>query len=244
VIPTLQQGQFGRRIVGGTGIAADPSFASVKLLMHFDAGNGSTTITDSSGSPATCTATNGAACSTTRTKYGASVLFLDGTNDYVATTRGTNIGTGAFTLEAWCRWTGAQAGRVISIKATPSVNAVQVLGVTASGQVELWGRNSSGTGTFDFISAASVVTMNDTAWHHIAGTRDASANCTVWVDGLSVATGTSSTSPNGSSRGYDIGSQYGLAEFFKGYIDDVRITEGVCRYTGTFTPPTAAFPNS
>ncbi len=30
---------------------------------------------------------------------------------------------------------------------------------------------------------------------------------------------------------------------FTGHLDDVRVTKGVARYTGTFTPATEAFPD-
>ena len=36
----------------------------------------------------------------------------------------------------------------------------------------------------------------------------------------------------------------GSSEYLTGYIDDLRITKGYARYTATFTPPTAAFPNT
>ena len=35
---------------------------------------------------------------------------------------------------------------------------------------------------------------------------------------------------------YDNNQQY-----FIGYLDDLRVTKGVARYTSTFTPPTAPF---
>lgn len=232
-------GSFG----GGGGGPTDPSFSHVKLLLPFDGVNNATTTADLSGSPTTIVMQNGAKLSTTQVKFGTASLFLDGSNDYVQTGRTVTVGSGQFTIEAHVRPAAAQTGRVLSCQDPSSSNAVICLRVDSNGALTYIHRNSGGSGTVVLSSSASLIAMNDSAWYHVAATRDGSNVVTLWIDGVSVATTTSGTDPAGPNN-WTVGSQYGSAEFFSGYIDNVRITETVCRYTSTFTPPSAAYPTS
>jgi hypothetical protein len=227
----------------GGGGSSDPSFGSVSLLLPFNGSNNDTTTSDLSSSPATVTLRNGAKLSTTRIKFGTTSLFLDGSNDDVITGRTCTIGTGEFTIEAHVRPNANVAGRVLSCQDSSSSNAVVCLRVDDDGALTYIHRSSGATGTVVLSSAAGLIARDDSAWYHIAATRNSSNVITLWIDGVSVATTTSGTNPNGPAN-FTIGSQYGLAEFFSGYIDNVRLTVGVCRYTGTFTPPSAEYPTS
>lgn len=42
-----------------------------------------------------------------------------------------------------------------------------------------------------------------------------------------------------TSESIYIGSRKGTSYFFNGYLDDIRITKGLARWTSNFTPPTA-----
>lgn len=225
----------------GGGGGGDPSFSSVKLLLPFDGANGATTTTDLSSSPATVSMLSGASLSTTRFKYGTASALFDGVNDSVTTNRATTIGAGAFTLEAHVRPTGAQTGRIISSQSSVTPNAVIAFRVDSTGAITALMRNVDSSGLLVLTSATGLVAMNDTAWYHVAVTRGAANRIDIWLDGVSVANGTSAVVA--SSNSYVAGSFDSNQEFFKGYIDNVRVTE-VCRYTGTFTPPTAAYPTS
>ena len=75
-------------------------------------------------------------------------------------------------------------------------------------------------------------------WQHVALTRS-SNNMYLYVDGVYQTSGV-------VSAGYTLDRiGYNGTHDFEGYIDDVRVTVGVARYTGTgsFTPPTSAFQN-
>ena len=85
----------------------------------------------------------------------------------------------------------------------------------------------------------SLVPSIDT-WYHVAYVRS-SGTTKLYIDGteiISVADTTNYTDTN-----FTVGGWYSNSYLLNGYIDDLRITKGVARYTAAFTPPTAAFPD-
>ena len=83
-------------------------------------------------------------------------------------------------------------------------------------------------------------------WNHFALVRNG-GNLTVYMNGTSTGTrgdlGTSSANYNTNMVLY-IGCNYGVAFPMTGYLDELRVTKGVARYTSSFTSPTAPFPTS
>jgi hypothetical protein len=82
-------------------------------------------------------------------------------------------------------------------------------------------------------------------WRHIALVRTGTSTnqVTLYIDGINVVSATSAaniTANNIIVGGLNWAGSYNM----QGYIDELRITKGVARYTGNFTPQTSAFPNN
>jgi hypothetical protein len=169
--------------------------------------------------------------STAVSKFGGSSMAFDGTGDYLALPSGPQFyfGTGDFTAEAWIYPTGGSGNRaVFSGNITNAfafyINSTGKIAVAKSGVVEI---------------IASTTTISTSTFTHVATTRSGNT-FRIFVNGTLEATVTSSqdfTAFNDNRVGYESGSSY-----YVGYIDDLRITKGVARYTANFTPPTAALP--
>jgi hypothetical protein len=228
-----------------SGFVFDPNFANVSLLLHGDGTNGSTTITDNSPSPKTMTAVGNAQISTAQSKFGGAGILFDGSGDRITTPSNSDFafGTGDFTVEAWVREVArVQYAALIEIgdHLTSGIIFLTNGGTSANGRIGIYCGNAGGNGFFGFQIAGS---LNN--WNHIAYIRS-SGQLTCYVNGIG-GSSVSFTFNHTSTSTVTIGSRAGGTGGnydFNGYIDDLRITKGVARYTANFTPPTAPFPDA
>jgi hypothetical protein len=230
-------------ITGSEKVAQDPYlYTNTVLLLKGDGTNGSTTILDSSkvaGSPKTVTAVGNAQISTAQSKFGGSSIAFDGTGDYLTLDGSAAFlfGTGDFTIEAWFRPSNLTGLKII-VDARPQ---------GTSGVASHWVIATDGA-TINYAVAGSsyaggALSLN--TWHFLALSR-ASGSTRAFLDGVQIGSTITDTTNYliGASRpiiGADGNSPTALN--FTGYIDDLRITKGVARYTANFTPPTTPFPD-
>ena len=90
------------------------------------------------------------------------------------------------------------------------------------------------------ITATTAFTTN--TWNHVAMCRSANT-VNIYLNGTLAGTGASTGGLDGTtSDTLIIGVNADLGSYaITGYINDLRISKGIARYTSTFTPPTTAF---
>jgi hypothetical protein len=227
--------QLARRRVSTWPLGGDPSFASVSLLLSMNGANNSTTFTDRSSNALTVTANGNAKISTAQSKFDGTSAVLDGTGDYLMTPHNAvfSIESTDFALEAWIYRSASNAIHNILNKR---------IGIPASG----WGWRINSNNTLQFFhpggsSITSTGTVPSGAWVHVAATRSGNT-VRQFVGGTLDAT--TATFSNGTSNTTElrVGVDEAGGDGFNGYIDDLRITKGVARYTSSFTPPDRPFP--
>jgi hypothetical protein len=234
------------------GGACDPDFADVTLLAHLDGTNGqTTTIPDSSNQAGTLSCFFGASLSTTQQKFGPTSLFV---NTGVANVGGSSIsnfdfGAGNFTVEAWAWWDGTSATNFPGIVAFwPGFSNDEMWSL-------VWNRGSSpatlafnwstdGASFSNSVQTAGAYTPTANTW--VAYACDRSGNTfRLYVNGAVVATTTASDTIFTAGAGDATIGNWGNTDSqnWTGYVDEVRVTKGIARYAGAYTPATAAFPN-
>lgn len=222
---------------------SDPHFDKVSLLLHFDGADGSTTFTDSSAAPKTVTAHGNAKISTVRSKFGGASAYFDGGGSRLSTTDGAafDFGGGNFTIEFLLSPTAVSNWAVyVEKRDSGAFYSPFVIQRNSSASVIRF-MAAFVAGAWDVSIEAPHPATNE--WSHVAFVRDGSV-FKAFLNGVqagSANAGTSALLKNSSPL--NIGASGDNASGFVGFIDDLRITKGVARYTADFTPPAARFPD-
>ena len=169
-------------------------------------------------------------------------MLLDGSGDSVesASHADWNFGSGDFTVEAWVRPSSLAAGDAIVVARDPGT-ARSPFAIKRNGADARIYMSSAGT-SWDIVNGVSFGTLVIDTWHHVALSRVGSSIYGS-LDGVTTLVGTSSAAVWQNDQALAIGTG-AAAEYWTGWVDDVRITKGVGRYTTDFTPPDVAFPNA
>jgi hypothetical protein len=212
----------------------DQYYNSCSLLCHFDTINSAGRFIDNSRNNFVITSSGNVGLSTSQYKFGGSSGLFDGTADYLTTKSDSSFGfgTGDYTIEAWVYPTSIRNGENL-------IYATDVTGGTSFGfnqtQVYIGARGVA----YDLQVTYTVVAN---VWTHLAATRQ-SGTVRIFANGSLISSGTVTRNcPQGPGVIGDYPTLTGNG--LTGYIDELRITKGVARYTANFTPPNAPFPNS
>jgi YD repeat-containing protein len=224
----------------------DPNLASVSLLLHADGANGGTSFTDNSLSPKTITRGGSAITSATQSRFGGSSLYFDGVRDYISLPADPSFAlkSSDFTIEMWIYKLGNNSNTSRLWNPEGDLYADANLGIDANGKLVSYG-SSTGT-SWNAWAFATGIAIPDGVWKHVALVR-AGGTVTLYVDGMGTALTTTLGTTSLFDGGYThvVGGQgTGADRAFNGYVDDVRITKGVARYSANFTSPSQAFPNT
>lgn len=214
-------------------MAGDANWANVVLLLQSGTDG---TFTDKS-SRAASISYSGSGLATSPVKFGSVSLWPQFT--YLPYSTDYNLGAGDFTLDGWAYINAVPApyATIVGNLNDPSYGWRVI--VSPEMNLVLNGYWTGQTTITESVDAK--VPMNQ--WFHWAVVRSGNT-VTTYVNGATAVTRTATSmgTVNDSTSSLELGGTIGAYWPWPGYIDSVRITKGVARYTGPFTAPTSEFP--
>nr|MDD3720677.1 prepilin-type N-terminal cleavage/methylation domain-containing protein [Candidatus Gracilibacteria bacterium] len=234
-----------------TGVCKDPYWNNVVLLMHMDGTNSGTVFTDVKGK--TINRYGNVVTNTSNKKFGTASSYFGGASNYLTLLDSEDWNfIGDFTIEAWIYPTnygkshGSYASSVIFSQVPSSSNRsfeCFILGSNTS-SFKTVGINVFDAGGSIYSSSSSGALFFTNSWYHVAFVRSGNVLKT-FLNGKDYVNYTFNGTIRNSTASVFIGKNERAAydDPFIGYIDELRVTKGVARYTTNFTPPNQSFAN-
>jgi len=174
--------------------------------------------------------------STTQKKHGTGSLSFDGSGDYLSIADNVNqqLLNGDFTIEGWVYLNSNGVAYGLISKGTSTTG--WSVNITSGNKLQFSYTSSNLTGT---------TSLSATTWYHFAVVRNGSStgNLKIYLNGVLEATSAGAVTDNfNQTSTLYVGADRVASSQLNGYLDDVRVSRGIVRYTAAFTPPTAALP--
>lgn len=209
-----------------------------KLLLHCDGKSGSSCFPDRSQS--THFMTGGATIASSGQKFGNGCVYFNGTSLFVSSDPNNDLifGTGDFTIDFWFKPSaGYASGVTLADWQPPGGGAYPTIAVNTSGQITYWTNGNYR------ITGTTVISAN--VWYHLALAR-AGTNTKLFLNGVQEGPTYTDTqnyvNPGINNRPlFGVWGTDGVTWPFNGWMDEIRVSKGIARWTANFTPPTAPY---
>lgn len=206
-----------------------------KLMLHCNGTNLSTSFPDASTASHTMTAQGAAHVSTAQAKFGTG-SYLGAATAYLTTPASSDFsfgaaGSGDFTVDCWIFFIAHLTTAGICGPSDGSNLGWAFYYSAGGGQLRIDCKN-----TVEGINWSP----NDSQWYHLALVRSGST-VTMYVDGTSIGT-VGDLSFTDDSQVFAVGSNDNTGSNpINGYIDELRTSKGVARWTSNFTPESSEY---
>lgn len=216
-------------------------------LLHMNGTDASTTFTDESGK--TWTASGNAQIDTAQSKFGGASALFDGAGDFISTPdsddwlfdAGSN--SNAWTIDFWVRFNGDPSSNVGLISQTSSSTQFWAV-ILDSGTSLRFRLYNSG----DVVNIVNSWNPAADTWYHIAIVKNGTTGYLMFVDGTQIGTTQTDTSTLLNITATLCIGKYTDASnntwYLNGWMDEVRISKGIARWTANFSKPVNEYGNN
>jgi hypothetical protein len=223
----------------------DSDYENVTLLMRMNGPSGSTTSFIDEGIFRAPVAESVGSLSNAEFKYGRSAYDISSTTRYLAFANRSYyhvVNGNEYTIEGWFRT--RQVGRLSYLMRHQHTGGFTSGGWLVALSTDGYVFFQYATGSAQFVSNIGVgapqVTVN--TWHHVAVSYDGTLH-RVFLDGVLVGSINETTVGAAANGSLFVGRDPSntTTRWWDGFVDSIRITRDVARYTTAFTPPTEEF---
>jgi len=227
---------FSDEVMIDTASAVDPYWDNVVALLHFDGD-----LTDETGR--VWESVGSSVVSSDESAFGGSSLYTPNTQGLVraANSADFDFGSGDFTIEFFLRPTSVTPwASYLDKRESGAFHAPFAIQRDSSSNIIRFS-SAYAPGAWPVMITATHPPLN--TWTHVVYERWGGVFL-AFINGVQVgAVNGGSNSLLTNTATLNIAATGNNIDGMVGYIDELRITKGVARYTGDFTPPNEPFPN-